>query len=156
MTDSAYHAKLWLLRLSDLSKKVEAERRTLEMLEAKLYRGVSSYDGIHYRIDPTQAQANHEENLLSFSFQLQRVEKAQNKYLHELEITQNVMEELPDMLAALLTDRYINGIKWQKLLDVYHYEKTQLFEYNQKALEQLAEVLKQRNIHIVTEELVTA
>lgn len=156
MTDSAYHAKNWLLRLSDLSKKVEAERRTLEMLEAKLYKGVSSYDCIHYRIDPSQAQANHEDNLLSFSFQLQRVEQAQNKYLHELEITQNVMEELPDMLAALLTDRYINGIKWQKLLDVYHYEKTQLFEYNAKALELLAKVLEEKEITIDSRILATA
>lgn len=156
MTDSAYHAKNWLLRLSDLSKKVEAERRTLEMLEAKLYKGVSSYDCIHYRIDPSQAQANHEDNLLSFSFQLQRVEQTQNKYLHELEITQNVMEELPDMLAALLTDRYINGIKWQKLLDVYHYEKTQLFEYNAKALELLAKVLEEKEIIIDSRILATA
>lgn len=156
MTDSAYHAKNWLLRLSDLSKKVEAERRTLEMLEAKLYKGASSYDCIHYRIDPSQAQANHEDNLLSFSFQLQRVEQAQNKYLHELEITQNVMEELPDMLAALLTDRYINGIKWQKLLDVYHYEKTQLFEYNAKALELLAKVLEEKEITIDSRILATA
>lgn len=142
MTDEQYQAKNWLMRVNDYADKLEAERRTLEMLQSRLYKGVANYDGFTGRKDPATARAAHEDALLEFSEQSARVEKAQKEYLRELAITREVIGLIPLSLQGLAIDRYINGFKWDKLEDLHHYGQSMLFRYNTDILNHVAQILK--------------
>ena len=141
MTDAQYFAKDWLLKLQDYEQKLKAEKRTLEMLQSRLYKGVSSYDGDTGRADPVVRRAAHEDALINYSMQAQRVEKAQAEYLAELEIRREVIEAIPVKLQALAIDKYINGVKNDRMEKIYNYGKSQLYIYYGQVLEHVAEVL---------------
>ena len=142
MTDEQYQAKEWLMRIFDYADKLDAERRTLEMLQTRLYKGVSNYGGFMGRKDPSTAQASHEDALIEFSEQSARVEKAQIEYMHELKTTREVLELLPLNLQPLAINRYINGYKWDKLEEIHHYGKSMLFVLNRDILKSVAQILK--------------
>jgi len=152
MTDEQYTAKNWLMRVNDYAEKVDAERRTLEMLQARLYRGVSNYDGFTGKKDPSTARAAYEDALLDFSEQSARVEKAQKEYLRELAITREVIGLIPINLQALAIDRYINGFKWDKLEDLHHYGKSMLFRFNTDILNNVAQILKAKQTPLTPNE----
>lgn len=148
MTDAQYTAKVWLSRLNDYADKLKAEKRTLEMLQTRLFRGVSNYDGYTGRADPMTRRAAHEDALIDFSEQTARVEKAQKEYLAEVAITREVIEAIPIDLQALAIDRYINGYKWEQLEDLYHYGKSMLFRFNADILDNVAEVLAVKKVKL--------
>ena len=137
------------MRLNDYADKVEAEKRTLEMLQTRLYKGVSKYDAFNGSKDPLTARAAHEDALIDFSQQCARVEKAQKEYLAELEITREVLEAIPAHLTALAIDRYINGIKWGKLEQIYHYGSSMLFRFNAEILDNVAEILNAKKPNLI-------
>ena len=148
MTNEQYTAKNWLMRLTDYAAKVDAERRTLEMLQHRLYRGVAHYDGPG-RHDPDAARAAHETALLDFSEQAARVEKAQKAYMAELEITREILETLPTYLRPLAIDRYINGQKWKELEKIYPYSIAELYRQNNEILEHVAEILNAKPTKLI-------
>ena len=142
MTNEQYQAKNWLMRIPDYAAKVDAERRTLEMLQSRLYRGVANYDNYTGRKDPMTARAAHEDALIEVSMQAERVEKAQKEYIAELNTTRATLEALPAHLKALAIDRYLNGIKWDKLEKIYPYCRSELYRQNIDILEHVAQILK--------------
>ena len=148
MTEAQYTAKNWLMLLCDYEQKLKAEKRTLEMLQAKLYKGVSSYEAFNGRKDPETARAAYEDALLSFSEQSARVEKAQKVYLAELELRREIIEAIPLNLQSIAIDRYINGIKWDNLERLHGYSKSNLFKLNIDILENVAEVLNAKNTNL--------
>ena len=150
MTDEQITAKNWLMRVNDYAEKVKAERRTLEMLQTRLYKGVSNYDGFTGRKDPSTARAAREDALIDFSEQSARVEKAQKEYITELEITREVLELIPLRLQALAIDRYINGYKWRTLEDLHHYGKSTLLVLNAEILSNVAQILKAKQTPLKT------
>ena len=141
MTDAQFVAKEWLIKLQEYEQKLKAEKRTLEMLEDKLYKGVSHYEGDTGRTDPLMRRAAHEDALIDFSEQTARVEKAQAVYIAELELRHEVINAIPENLQALAIDKYINGLKLEKLKEIYHYEQSQLYIYFGRILDNVAEVL---------------
>ena len=149
MTDKQYTAKLWLTRLENYAAKLKTEKRTLEILENRLYKGVSRYEGYTGRADPMQAQAAHEDAMLAYSEQAERIQKAQADYLRELKITREVLEQLPGLLSAIATDRYINGLKWENIEKLYNYGHAQLFRLNGDILEHVADILAATNTPII-------
>ena len=156
MTDAMYYAKCFFNNLQSYEQKVKAERRTLGKLQARISRTVSSYETGSRRGDAVTAQASHENALLDFSMQCERVEKAQRKYLQAVADTQKVIDAISPELQPLAIDRYINGLKWDRLEIIYNYGRSQLFEHNKKILAQAAEIMKAEHIEIIIEEEATA
>ena len=149
MTNEQYTAKNWLMRLNDYAHKVDAERRALEVLQNRLYKGVSNYEGNTGRKDPLSARAAHEDALIEYSEQAARIEKAQKEYIAELTITREVLEALPVELQALAIDRYINGYKWGYLEKVYPYSSAELYRQNNIILEHVAEILNAKKTPLI-------
>ena len=149
MTDEQYQAKNWLMRLSDYAQKVNAEKRTLEMLQTRLYRGVANYENYTGRKDPLTARAAHEDALIEVSEQAARVEKAQKEYIAELTITREVLEALPAHFRPLAIDRYINGLKWGQLEKTYPYSIAELYRQNNVILEHVAEILNAKKTPLI-------
>lgn len=152
MTNEQYQAKNWLMRLSNYADKLNAERRTLEMLQNRLYRGVANYDNYTGRKDPLTARAAHEDALIEFSEQAARVEKAQKEYIAELNTTREVLEGLPIELKPLAFDRYINGSKWKELERIYPYSIAELYRQNNEILERVAQILKAKNTPLINQD----
>lgn len=140
MTDKQLYAKRWLNRLNDYELLLQAERRTLEVLETRLYKGVSCYE-ITGQCDRITANAKNDNNLYDYSNQVSRVEKAQAYYLSELAKVRGVLEQLPDELKPLAIDRYINGLKWEKLAELYKYSDAQIYRKNTAILNRVAQIL---------------
>lgn len=140
MTDSQMLAKNWLLSLQDYAEILKAEKRTLEMLEARLCRGVSSYEYKGPR-DLDRSRAAHEDALAAYSAQIVRTEKAQKVYITALQQTQHVIEQLPAELQALAIDKYINKLSQRELEKAHNYGHTQIFHYLGVILEFVAEIL---------------
>ena len=107
MTDKAYHAKRWLNRNYNDHKQLEADRRMLAIMENRLGSGVARYesDGTESH-DPDKSRARHEDALLDFSAQREKVEKEERKLLVEMNKTREAIEKLEDPeLIAIATDR---------------------------------------------------
>jgi len=149
MTDKQYTAKLWLMRLENYAGKLKAEKRTMLMLESRLYKGVSRYEGYTGRADPMQAQAAHEDAMIAYSEQAERIQKSQADYMRELKATREILEQLPGLLAPIAIDRYINGLKWEKIETIYHYGHSQMFRLNGDILDHVADILTATNTPII-------
>ena len=152
MTDAQYTAKNWLMRLRGYEDRLNAEKRTLEMLQSRLFKGVSNYGAYNGRRDPETARAAHEDALIEFSEQTARVEKAQKEYIAEVSITREVIDAIPLELRGLAIDRYINNIKWENLTDIYNYGHSQLFKFNTVILDKVAEVLNAKTTQLTITE----
>lgn len=144
MTDAQYRAKQWLTRTEVLGRKVEVERRTLAVIQNKLSGGVSSYE-TRPKVDAYRAMEAHENALIDYSLQTKRVESAQAAYIDALTETREVLEQLPPQYVPLAIDRYINGIKWEKLEELHNYSSSQLFEHNKRILDYVARILEARS-----------
>ena len=142
MTDAQYNAKLWLNRAEVLGRRVEVERRTLEVIQSKLC-GVSNYEQ-RPKADGLKAMEAHENALIDYSLQRQRLERAQAAYIDAVKETHEVIEELPEQYKPLAIDRYINGLKWEKLEELHNYSASQLYEHNKKILDYVAQILAAR------------
>lgn len=143
MTDAQYYAKQWLTRAEVLGRKVEVERRTLGVIQNRLASGVSNYE-YHSKADAITAREAHENALIDYSLQTKRLEDAQAAYMDAVEETREVIDQLPAQYIPLAIDRYINGIKWEKLEELHCYSSSQLFEHNKKILTCVAEILEDR------------
>lgn len=150
MTDKQLFAKDWLTYLEDLAEKLKAERRTLEFLQNRLCSGVSKYDSFAGRSDLIVSQAAHDDAQISISMQRERIEKAQRNYISRLETTRKVLEQIPPRMQAIAIDRYINGIKWEKLETLHNYSKSQLFNINRKILNCVADILSANKTNLTT------
>ena len=149
MTDSQMLAKNWLLTLQDYAEILKAEKRTLEMLELRLYKGVSSYDDYHARRDKITSNSAHEDALAAYSEQLERTEKAQKFYISALHQTQAVIAQLPPELQSLAIDKYINHLPQRDLEKVHNYGRSQIFNLCRRILDRVAEILAANKTELV-------
>lgn len=152
MTDEQYQAKNWLMRIHDYADKVDTERRTLEMLKHRLHRGVMNYEGYTGRRDPIVAQAAHDDAVIDYSMQAERLEQAQREYVAVMITTREVLDALPMSIKPLAIDRYINGLKWQELIKIYNYSNAQVHRLNNDILTQVAELLNMKKTQLTITE----
>ena len=148
MTDAQYTAKTWLTLLSDYEEKLKAEKRTLEMLNARLFKGVSRYEACNGRRDPMSAREAQEDALIELAEQGQRIEKAQKVYIAEMKIRREVLETINLDLQAIAIDRYINGLSWDQIERAGHYSRANLFRLNLIILDEVAEILNAKKTQL--------
>ena len=143
MTDKAYHAKRWLNRNYNDHKQLEADRRMLAIMENRLGSGVARYesDGTESH-DPDKSRARHEDALLDFSTQREKVEKEERKLFSEMNKTREAIDKLEDPeLIAIATDRYINRLPWGDISKLEHISVAEAYRLNLKMLEKMADIL---------------
>lgn len=143
MTDNAYRAKCWLNRNYCEYRQVEAERRALETIEDRLFRGTASYynDGTQTNADASNKR--REDNLIEYTEQKARLEKSIRQLAKKTADTRAVIDELGDPLhRAIAIDRYITRLPWALILKVEHISRATMFRHHDKMLIEIAEILK--------------
>ena len=144
MKNEAFRAKNWLNRNFQLSRQLEADQRMLEIMSNRLGSGVARYesDGSESH-DPDRAKARHDDALLEYSIQKDRVEKEALKLAEEDLKTRKAIAELSDPThRALAVDRYINRLKWEAIAALEHRSVAQVYRDHKTMLERMADILR--------------
>lgn len=142
MREDRYLAKQWLSRTFDLASKVEAEKRTLMVIKSKLGTGVRNYDDYGKFSDFESSVHRHEDLLIEFSLQNERIEKTQRELFFELDRTRRVIDKLSKPIyQAIATDRYINNLKWKDIEKNYHYGCSEIYRIHDRILEEVFQII---------------
>ena len=144
MNKELREAEAWLNRNYNQLKKLDADKRTLEIFGNRLGTGVGRYenDGTQNR-DATISQARHEDALIDYSAQREKVERQLEKLAPDLAKTRRAIEELEDgEQAAIAIDRYINRLRWKDIALIQHVSESQLFRIRIHMLEKMAAILR--------------
>lgn len=145
MRDECYQAKLWLNRNYYSSRQLDADRRMLAVIENVVNSAVARYesDGTSSG-DADAARHRHEDKLIEYSEQLERVERESRELAEEMLKTRRAIDKLEDEdHRAVAIERYINRQKWNDIADIIHMSRAQLFRVHDKMLEQMAKILKE-------------
>ena len=146
MTDKAYKAKCWLNRNYNEYKKVEAERRVLETIEDRLFRGTASYynDGTQGNADASNKR--REDNLIEYTEQRAKLDKAVRALARKTQETRAVIEKLEDPThQAIAIDRYIARLPWKRIMILEHVSRATLFRHHDKLLNEVGDILSKKN-----------
>lgn len=147
MKDECYKAKQWLRRTHKFALRVEADERMLEILEGRANNAVAKYENTGASVDREDSRKRHEEDLLSYSEQRERVEAEQLELIKEMTQTRNLVRLINDpLLESIAINRYINRLGWDDVIKLENYSRAQVFRFHLKMLEELAEVLKDKKI----------
>lgn len=137
-------AQSWLNRNYNAHKQLDADKRMLEIMENRLQSGVARYesDGTESR-DADAAKARHDDALLEYSMQRQKVEKEERRLIREMVKTRNAIDLLDDPAQkAVAIDRYINRLRWEDIATLEHVSIAQVYRINATMLEKMADILK--------------
>lgn len=147
MTDECFRTKQWLRRAHKFALKVEADKRMLEILANRINSGVANYENTGASIDREDARKNKEDALLTYSEQRERVEREQLQLIEEMRQTRKYIRQIGDpVLESIAENRYVNRLGWDDVIKLANYSRAQVFRLHLKMLEELAEVLKRKNI----------
>ena len=144
MRDDCYQAKLWLNRNYYSSRQLAADRRMLAVIENLLGSGVARYenDGTSSG-DADAARARHEDKLLEYSEQKERVEREERELITDMARTRRAIDRLEDEdHKAVAIERYINLQRWNDIADLMHISRAGVFRVHEKMLEKMAEILR--------------
>ena len=144
MKNKCKKAKDWLNRNYNAYRQLDADKRMLEVMKNRLGSGVAKYesDGSESH-DTDKARARHEDALLDFSTQKDKVEKEERRLIAETMKTKTAIDRLDDpALRAIATDRYINRLKWEDIATLEHISSAQVFRLNLNMLEKMADILE--------------
>ena len=144
MKNKCVKAKDWLNRNYNAYRQLDADKRMLEIMSNRLGSGVSKYesDGSESH-DTDKARARHEDALLDFSAQKEKVEKEERRLIAETVKTREAIGQLEDPAhRAVATDRYINRLKWEDIATLEHISIAQVYRLNLTMLEKMADILK--------------
>lgn len=137
-------AQEWLNRNYNAHKQLDADRRTLEIMENRLQSGVARYqsDGTESH-DADAAKTRHDDALLDYSMQKDKVEKEERRLIKETVKTREAIDKLSDpSQKAVAIDRYINRLRWEDIAKLEHVSIAQVYRLNTAMLEKMAEILK--------------
>ena len=160
MTDRAYRAKNWLLRVEELEELRKCKINTVMMLEAKVNNCIVNYESNGSR-DPMTARAAKEDVIIDYSNARAELQELTERVIHEDLITIAMIERLHNMkYCCLLTARYVARKSMKQIINekMFSYEKTQFYKLEHKALDALGEILEAKpekiqgqNIEIIQE-----
>ena len=147
MNKELRRAEEWLNRNYGELKRLDADKRTLEVLSARIGARVGKLDrdGTESH-DAAIAQARHEDSLFDYSMQAEKVEKETRAIAQELEKTRKAIDELGDKdLEAVAIDRYINRFRWKDIAKFQHISEAEAYRRRIRMLEKMALILRTSN-----------
>lgn len=147
MKKECYDAKQWLKRTHKLALRVEADKRFLEILADRINQAVAKYETDGTATDRDSARKRREDEMLEYTEQRDHVEQEQLELIAEMTKTRNIVKSLNDpTLEAVAVNRYVNRLQWDDIIKLTHYSRSQVFRFHLKMLEEIAKVLKDKNI----------
>lgn len=147
MNKELRRAEEWLNRNYGELKRLDADKRTLEVLSARVGARIGKLDrdGTESH-DAAIAQARHEDSLFDYSIQAEKVEKETRAISQELEKTRKAIDELGDKdLEAVAIDRYINRFRWKDIAKFQHISEAEAYRRRIRMLEKMALILREGN-----------
>lgn len=148
MNKDMKEAKFWLNRNYLFTRKVMADKRTLERLESQIAGGVAKYesDGTSSG-DRDAARRRHEDALIDYSEILSRYEEEERQLIKEVARTRRAIEKLEDPdLIAIATDRYLNLMKWEDIAEAKSVSRAQVFRIHDRMLEKMVKILRTEDL----------
>ena len=134
MTENEEKAKAWLNRNYGESIYIDSLRRRLERLESEI-------DRMTKPLSRRESQISHDDNsqenklteYLDFLDELKTKEII--LFNHDLE-TVNVIDKVESyVLRTILTERYVNRLKWPAISELTNTEQRTLYRYHSQALD---------------------
>ena len=147
MNKELRRAEEWLNRNYGELKRLDADKRTLEVLSARVGARIGKLDrdGTESH-DAAIAQARHEDSLFDYSIQAEKVERETRALSQELEKTRKAIDELGDKdLEAVAIDRYINRFRWKDIAKFQHISEAEAYRRRIRMLEKMALILREGN-----------
>lgn len=148
MNKEMKEAKFWLNRNYLFTRKVMADKRTLERLESQIAGGVAKYenDGTSSG-DRDAARRRYEDALIDYSEILSRYEEEERQLIKEVTRTRRAIEKLenPDLIA-IATDRYLNLMKWEDIAAAESVSRAQVFRIHDRMLEKMVKILRTEDL----------
>lgn len=145
MRDECFKAKEWLNRNFNFARQVEADQRMLEIMSNRLGSGVSKYetDGSESH-DVDKARARHDDALIEYSLQREKVEREEKKLIEEMTKTRRAIDRLSDPAhQAVAIDRYINRLRWADIATLEHVSIAQVHRIHSSMLERMASIYRE-------------
>lgn len=131
MTDKQYESKCWLNRMYGVASHVESLKRKREEVLASL-SGIPKYKESFPGSDPKSVETK----LVNYSELSSMIEEQLHLLNHEDAKTLDIIEKLADeMQKAILIDRYLNRMSWQKIAKLHNYTERQIYRIHDSALE---------------------
>lgn len=149
MNKELRRAEEWLNRNYGELKRLDADKRTLEVLSARVGARVGKLDrdGTESH-DAAIAQARHEDSLFDYSIQAEKVEREARSLALDLEKTRKAIAELEaEELQAVAIDRYINRFRWKDIAKFQHISEAEAFRRRIRMLEKMAVILRDGNYY---------
>lgn len=142
MTDEAMRAKNWLNRSYDLYRRLNSDRKLLEVIEARLNPAVASYKVRDNETDSETARKNHEAIQDEYTIQKKLVEAEETVLTFEDDKTKRKIDLLPEPHRSIATRRYLNRLKWSEIAIVENYSEQHCKRLNKEMLQLMAEILR--------------
>lgn len=134
MTDNEEKAKAWLNRNYGESIYIDSLRRRLERLESEI-------DRMTKPLSRRESQISHDDNSQEnkLAEYLDFLDELKNKEIilfnHDLE-TVNIIDNVESyVFRTILTERYVNRLKWSAISELTNTEQRTLYRYHIQALD---------------------
>ena len=130
MTDKQYESKCWLNRMYGVASHIESLKRKREEVLTSL-SGIPKYEESFPGSDPKSVETK----LVNYSELSSMIEEQLHLLNHEDARTLDVIEKLrDDIQKAILIDRYLNRMSWQKIAKLHKYTERQIYRIHDSAL----------------------
>ena len=137
-------AKRYLLEYLPLRKRRDALLDELDRTQEASMRATSRLTAT--RLSGTSGHGGFENNAIRYVDCEAVLQKHINQIGRCLEERLDMIDRLPDERQKLvLTYRYVNGWRWEEIMNVMHYQERQVFEHHGRALQELARLMKDRS-----------
>ena len=136
-------AKRYLLEYLPLRKRRDALLDELDRTQEASMRATSRLTAT--RLSGTSGHGGFENNAIRYVDCEAVLQKHIDRIGRCLEERLDMIDRLPDEKErTLMTYRYINGCNWDTIMNVMHYQRTQLWEIHGGALEKINRWIKER------------
>ena len=139
MTDEQFYAKDWLNRMYQTVRYIESLERKREVVLSSL-SGIGRYDAEN--IPGGNGENSTETKNIEYSILSEQIDKERQKLSTEDIRTLNVigkLENTPEgqLMKAILIDRYLTRLPWEKITEKQNYSSSRLFELHAVALSKI-------------------
>jgi predicted oxidoreductase len=135
-------AKRWLKRVYYQTLKVEAERRALNVIEARVNNAVGKLENDGASIDRGQSNKKHEDMLLSYAQKNEDLEKEELKLSKLKHETRMVISKIrDDRLESIAEHRYVDCLAWRDVEKIDAFSHSHIMRLQNEILNRIAVIL---------------
>jgi len=138
-------AKRWLRRVFQQTLRVEAEKRALDFIEARVNNAVGKMETDGSSIDRNQSTRRREENLLDYVQKQKDLEEEVMKLAKLKAETRAVIAQLKDhKLQRIAEHRYIDCLEWRDVEKIDAYSHSHIMRLQADILNGVAAILSRQ------------